>query len=562
MIDELHIAGLGVIEDVTLPLSPGLTVVTGETGAGKTMVVTALQLLLGDRADTSLVRAGSEAAVVEARLTPVPSNAAAGGWASPDTTELIISREILPGRADGSGGRSRVRIGGRLAAVSALADLMGEFVDVHGQGSHVRLGRSDVARTLLDRYAGAPHARTLAAYRPAWTAWQEVSGQRASLLADARERAREHDRLAHELAEIDAADLDPQRDADLGEERARLEHAEQLASAAGQAAAALDEDGAGHPVGVAVAALRRAAGHDAHLDALGERTEALAAELADVRGELRTYAETVEADPVHLDELRRRERLLGDLTRKYGADIPGVLDYSTQARARLAELSRHEESAAALAEREADLAAQVHRLAGELHRGRDAASTRLAEAIEAHLADLGMAHARVRISVEGRQQPGPNGCDRVSIELAANPGEPRRPLGEGASGGERSRVALAVEVALADVEDARVLVFDEVDAGVGGATAMAVGEKLARLAVDGRQVLCVTHLPQLAAFADVHHVVEKGIRGGRTVTTSRSVEGGDRPAELARMLSGGAGRGAGVAHAQELLAEASSRRAG
>lgn len=559
LLDELRIADLTVIEEATLRLAPGLTVVTGETGAGKTMVVTALELLLGERADPDLVRAGSTAAVVEARAVPPPPNAVDDGWAGADDDELVVSREVVSRDASGSA-RSRARIGGRLAPVSALADVLGRWVEVHAQGEHARLARPDVQRALLDRYAGDPHGRTLAAYRGAWRARQDVREQLESLEGDRRERAREAERLRYEIDEIDAAGLDPDRDPQLAEERSRLEHAEQLAEAAARAAAALGEDGASVPLGVAVEALRHAAGHDRELDDLLARVEGLVAEIVEARRDLDRYGEHVESDPQRLEELRARQRLVADLTRKYGDDVAAVLAYRAEAEERLGRLDVDDRTACELADRASELDADLERLAGDVRDGRLLAAERLTADVTRHLVDLAMPHATFTIEVEPAEA-GQDGADRVAFVLAPNPGEPARPLATAASGGERSRVALAVEVALADVDDARVLVFDEVDAGVGGATAMAVGEKLARLAA-GRQVLCVTHLAQLAAFADVHHVVEKGIRDGRTVTTTRRVDDDERPAELLRMLSGVTDRESGLAHARELLGEARRRRAG
>ncbi|MDP8961903.1 MAG: DNA repair protein RecN, partial [Actinomycetota bacterium] len=538
MIDELHISGLGVIEDVRLQLPPGLTVISGETGAGKTMLITALQLLLGARADATLVRMGAEAALVEARVRPVPPGAVADAWVHETQTELVVSREII---ARDEGGRSRVRIGGRLAPVSALADVLGGWVEVHAQGEHVRLSHPETQRALLDRYSGASHASTFVAYQQTYRAWQEARLLLVDLASGARERAREVDRLQHEIAEIERATLAPEEDRVVREKLDRLEHAEELAVAARGCSTALDEDGAGGPLGVAVGALRRVVGLDPTLDELRERTEALAAETADLRSALRDYSETVECDPQQLDELRRRERLLVDLQRKYGGDIAEVLAYAEQARDRLNRLEQQEMKSGELERRAADLFAQVEHLGRELRRARKRSGEQLIVAVGRHLADLAMPRAAFSVRIEPTEAPGPTGADRVTFELAANPGEPARPLARAASGGERSRVALAVKAALADirpparaygpprVDEAGVLVFDEVDAGVGGATALAVGEKLARLAQASRhhgpcrQVLCVTHLAQLAAFADVHYVVEKAVRGGRTVTTTRRV---------------------------------------
>lgn len=562
MLDELHIRSLGVIEDATLRLSDGLTVVTGETGAGKTMLVTALQLLMGARADASLVRDGAPAAVVEARLVPAPATAVAAGWATqPD--ELVVSREIP------AEGRSRARVDGRLAPAGVLAELLGEVIEVHAQHDHVRLARGDTQRRLLDRYAGAAHARSLAAYTNVFAAWHAAQGALAELGADERERVRATERLRYELAEIEAAAIDLDGDARLDAEIEVLAHAEELRLALAQAVAALSDEGAAEPLGVAVETLRRVQVSEDHLDRLRERLTTLAEGVRDLVADLRDHGETVAADPQRLDELQARRALLTQLQRKYGADLAEVLAYAESARAELGALEQTTASADDLRHRVDELEPEVDRLADDLTRGRRAAADHLAAAVGGHLGDLGMPHARFEVEVEpDAGQPGLHGRDRVAYLLAPNPGDPYRPVARAASGGERSRVALAVEAALADVDDADVLVFDEVDAGVGGQTALAVGAKLARLAHagaadgGGRQVLCVTHLAQLAAFADVHHVVEKGVRGGRAVTTTRRVAAEDREAELSRMLGGDATRGAGRQHARELLAEARLQRAG
>ncbi|MTV26818.1 DNA repair protein RecN [Nitriliruptoraceae bacterium ZYF776] len=559
VLEELAIRGLGVIEDATLTLSPGLTVVTGETGAGKTMVVTALELLLGARGDANLVRSGAEVAVASAVVRPVPD--AAHEWADPDADELIVSREVR------AGGRGRARIAGQLAPVGALAEVLGSHVEVHAQHEHVRLARPDVQRQLLDRSAGAPHARTLRDYRDAYAAWRELEGRRTRLVADARERARDLDRLRSEVQEIAAAELDPDLDASLDRDLEVLAHAEDLQRVTATAAGAVGSDGAGEAIGVAVDAVRRLPVDDPRLDALRGRLEALAAEASELAIDLRSYGDEVDADPGRLAALQERKTTVQGLTRKYGAELEDVLAYERDARAQLAELEAEDADVEVLDTQVREAHAHAAALAEDVRRGRRHAAEALASTVDGHLADLAMPHARFSVRVEplADGELAADGGDRVVFELAANPGEPARPLAQAASGGERSRVSLAVEVALADVDDAAVLVFDEVDAGIGGATAMAVGEKLARLATGAegrpRQVLCVTHLAQLAAFADVHHVVEKGLRDGRTVTTTRQVAEDQRVAELARMLGGEATAAAGLDHARELLAAARTRRA-
>ncbi len=560
VIEELHIRGLGVIEETSVRFAPGLTVVTGETGAGKTMLVTALELLLGARSDAALVRSGSGGAFVEAVIGPPPAEAA--DWSDNPDEPLIVSREIPPD------GRSRARIAGRLVPVGALTEVLGHHVEVHAQHEHVRLARSDVQRALLDRFAGDVHAHTVERYRERYTTWRELSERRASLVSHAQERARELDRLRFEIAEIDGTNIELERDTTIDRELSLLAHADALRAGLDAATMALGSEGALDPVGVAVDALRRLEVEDPDLDALRGRLDGVTAELQELANDLRSYGERVEADPARLAELQERRHVLAGLMRKYGADLDAVLTYRAQAAERVSELEHDESDASELDARIAELRREVDELADTVRGGRRAAGARLADIVDGHLADLGMPHARLEIAVEALEdgELTADGGDRVTYLLAANPGEPARPLARAASGGERSRVSLAIEVALADVDDARVLVFDEVDAGIGGATAMAVGEKLARLAVgDGttrRQVLCVTHLAQLAAFADVHHVVEKGLADGRTVTTSRQVAEDARVGELSRMLGGDAEALEGREHARSLLDQARLRRAG
>lgn len=550
MIEELQIRSLGVIEDASLDLSPGLTVVTGETGAGKTMLVTALQLLLGARAEQGLVRHGEQGAWVAARVRPVP--ASAGSWTADD--ELVVEREL---RAEG---RSRARIGGRLAPVGALAEALGDHVEVHAQGEHARLARPAAQRVLLDRFAGAAHATALERHAETVRAWRDARDRLDRLEEDARERQRTLDRLRHELDEIEQVAPDPATDGDLDEQLAVLEHAEELALAAERAATAMSSDGVGSPLGEATDALRRLPASDPVLDDAAGRVLAIAEEARDLTATLRARAEELGADPARLETLRARRRRLGELFRRYGADVPAVLAHAEEAAKRLTALEDEEADAGSLVTQVESLRDRATETAATVSAGRQRAATALTTAVDERLSQLGMPHARFHVELEPTDLSA-QGVERVAFLLAANPGEPPASLQRAASGGERSRVALAVEVALADVEGAGVLVFDEVDAGIGGATAMAVGEQLRALAHTGaaRQVLCVTHLAQLAAFADVHHRVTKQVVDGRTTTTVTRVTDDRRAAELARMLGGDASDEAGLAHARTLLARAGER---
>lgn len=562
MLEELLIRDVGVIEEVTLRLAPGLNVLTGETGAGKTIVVSALELLLGARADADRIRSGAQLALVEGRFHPAPAGACE--WLADGDEELIASREVVAGGGEGERAsarrragvaRSRARLGGRLAPISALADVVGAAVEVHGQTDSTRLLDPAGQRELLDRSGGPSLAGALERYQQLYQRWRAAAEELASLRTGAREQARELDRLVFELAEIDAVRPEPEEEDALAIELARLEHAEALVDAATQASAAVGGDGgARDALGSAVAALRAVARLDPSLDALGARAEGLAAEAQDLALELTSYAESVELDPRQLSALRERRAALAGLTRKYGLDSAAVVAYADEARARVAALRGGQDRSAALEAEVSQLEAEVGDAAAGLRRARREAGERLAESVASHLADLGMARARMEIVVE-EAPPGPTGGDRLQFLLAANPGEPALPLAKAASGGERSRVALAIRLALAGADDTAVLVFDEIDAGVGGATALAVGRKLAALARD-RQVLCVTHLAQLAAFADAHFAVEKRAVGGRTVAAVTRLDDEARVSELSRMLSGTPSSARAASHAAELLSMA------
>ena len=556
MLTELRIRNVGVIDDVTLRFGAGLNVLTGETGAGKTMVVSALQLLLGQRADADRVRAGAAAALVEGCIAPVPDTAA--DWVAPDDAELIVSREVA---AAGTTGRSRARIAGQMAPVSALAECLGNVVELHGQDDSSRLTRPAMQRELLDRFGGEDLSAAAAAYAGTYAAWQSAAAELEQLRTAAADREREADRLRFELGEIAAVEPAVGEEAQLGADLGRLEHAEALLAAALAAGSALTDDGGARDVlAAATAALQAAAGVDPTLDELAARVASLTTEAQDAGLELHRYAADLDADPTALETLRDRHAALVRLTRKYAQAAPGEIDtagviaYADRARQSLVDLDSGEERAAALAGDVERLRETLSADARRLHDERTAAGKRLSEAVQGHLADLAMAGARLDVEVEPIE-PAASGADRVEFLLAANAGEPALPLGKAASGGERSRVSLALRLALADADATPVLVFDEVDAGIGGATALQVGRKLAWLA-RRRQVLCVTHLPQLAAYADHHFRVTKGAHDGRTVAHVAPVDAGDRVAELSRMLAGQPDSAIAVDHAAELLRSA------
>ena len=581
MLTEMRIEGLGVIDEATLDLHPGLTVVTGETGAGKTMVVTGLHLLAGGRADVSRIRRGADRAVVEGRFR-LPSASPATdlvdevGARTDEDGSLIASRTLT---ADG---RSRAHLGGRSVPAGVLADLAQSMLAVHGQNDQLRLLRPGEQRALLDRFAGDLVSGPLAAYRRIRQQWLSCCAELATRRNQSRELAAEADLLGQGLAEITAVDPQPGEDAALLAEARRLADAETLRETAAVAQAALsggafgtadgdpDQPGA---IGLVGQARRRLqAVDDPDLRALGERLAEAAAVLGDVGSELGGYLDALNADPARLEQVLGRQVELKRLTRKYAADIDGVLAWADQARQRLAGLDSSEETIAAMAARRDELAAELVRHASAVTKARTAAARELADAVSVELTGLAMGQAQLLVVVRpilasgadeaaltiGRSQlrAGPDGVDEVELRLAPHPDAGSLPVHKGASGGELSRVMLALEVVLADADPVPTMVFDEVDAGVGGRAAVEIGRRLARLART-HQVVVVTHLPQVAAYADRHLVVDKATYAtGLTRSGVRELDEAARVGELARMLAGLDDTDTGRAHAEELLVSA------
>jgi DNA repair protein RecN (Recombination protein N) len=556
MWQHLTLSSLGVIDSAELELSEGFTVITGETGAGKTMVVTALGLLRGDRADLGLVRRGADQARVEASIG-VPADAAAVA-AVEDAGGRIDDDVVILGRVLSAQGRSRAVAGGATVPAALLAEVTDELVAVHGQSDQHRLLRAAEQRAALDRFAGEPFAVAVAAYEPAYARWRAVERRLDELRTHAQERARELDVLRYGLDEINEVEPVAGEDEDLKAEEGRLAHAESLARAADEAHRALvgdaDLDAARTKVAEASAALREGAGHDPMLDALADRVLEVGILLDDVGAELGTYATGIELDPARLADLQERRAALAGLQRKYGPTLDDVLTWAEKAAARLGELGDDDASIATLEAEEAELAPEVRRLAGEMSTLRAEAADRLSGLVDHEIAQLSMPSARleVQVSTSDDAVPGPHGVDEVDFLFAANSGTGMRPLHKGASGGELSRLMLALEVVLADRTTVPTLVFDEVDAGIGGRAAVEVGRRLARLA-ETAQVIAVTHLPQVAAFADHHFVVTKDDDGMVTSSSVVRLDEESRVDELARMLAGQEDSATAQAHARELL---------
>lgn len=578
----MRIEGLGVIDEATLILHPGLTVVTGETGTGKTVVVTGLQLLAGGRADVSRVRRGADRAIVEGRFRPLEGSPAVKlasevGARTDEDGSLIASRTLTPD------GRSRAHLGGRSVPAGVLADLAEGMLVVHGQNDQLRLLRVGEQRRVLDRFAGRAVSGPLRAYQRVREQWLRCRAELAARQSHSRELAREADLLEHSLAEIAAVDPQPGEDSALLAEARRLADIDQLRDAAAIARCAVcgapesDRDQPSATELVGQARRRLQAVDDPALRALGERLGEAAAVLGDVGAELSDYLEGLNADPARLDQVLARQADLKRLTRKYAADIDGVLAWARQAHQRLADLDTSEGAIAALAARRDELAIELTGHLTALTAARTAAARKLGDAVTTELAGLAMGQAQLCVAVcpvlatDGddaaftvagqRLRAGPDGVDEVELRLAAHPDATSLPVHKGVSGGELSRVMLALEVVLADADPVPTMVFDEVDAGIGGRAAVEIGRRLARLA-GSHQVVVVTHLPQVAAYADRHLVVDKATHAtGVTRSGVRELDQGARVGELARMLAGLDDTETGRAHAEELLATAAADKA-
>jgi len=588
MLAEMRIQGLGAIDDATLEPHPGLTVLTGETGAGKTMVVTGLTLLGGGRADASRVSEGAGRAIVEGRFTSDEQAHRIAGdvGAEPDEDgSLIASRTV------GADGRSRAHLGGRSVPVSVLGRLAEAMLAVHGQNDQLRLLRPAEQRRLLDRFSGEATTEPLSEYQRVREQWQQACQELIERRDNARRLAQEADMLRLGLDEIAAAAPLPGEDVALVEEARRLAAADDLRAAAGGARTALtggdgegDEviaaDGTPLPGAVSLVGESRrllVTSGDPALERLEPRLDEAAALLADVVGELASYLDVLDADPQRLQVVLARQAELKSLTRKYAADTDGVLRWAEESAARLAGIDTTDEAMAALADRRDRLVAELVGHAKKVTAARVEAAGRLAEAVTGELAGLAMPDSRLlvqlsvrevgedhsgdgsAVKVDGRWlAAGPDGVDEVEILLVPHAGSGPVALHKGASGGELSRVMLALEVVLADSDPVPTMVFDEVDAGVGGRAAVEIGRRLARLAAT-HQVIVVTHLAQVAAYADRHVVVDKrGAASANGVTRGRvrTLDDPERIVELARMLAGLDDTDTGRAHAEELLATA------
>lgn len=574
MLTELRISGLGVIDEAVADFSPGLSVLTGETGAGKTMVVTGLRLLAGGRADPGRVRRGSDKALVEGRFD-LSTAATLNDDDRRELDELLDESDadrdedgsVIAVRRVGADGRSRARLGGRSVPAGTLGRFCAPLLAVHGQNDQLRLLRSDHQRDAVDTHGGDEARDALAAYRQTYRQWREAEASLAERTGRARELAREADLLKMGLEEIDALAPQAGEEAELDALIRRLTDSEELREVARSAHEALTGDGESTEpmVGVLDQLRQRLAGtDDPALDPIATSIGQAVAALGDAATELGLYLAELPEDAADLDSAQERRHDLRALTRKYGTDVDDVIAWAEKARHRLTEVDTSDSAVAELEATVARLAAELSDRGDTLTKIRRTAGADLAERVSAELTKLSMGGSRLAVNVvrngEGLDGASESGLDEVSLELEGPSGSV--PLGKGASGGELSRVMLALEVVLAERSGGGTLVFDEVDAGVGGRAALSIGKRLARLART-HQVIAVTHLAQVAAYADTHLVVHKDSdadAGDTVVSGVRAVADADRVTELARMLAGMEDTDTGLAHARELLDTAQKQK--
>ena len=550
MLTTLRLTAFGVVDEAALDLGPGLTALTGETGAGKTMIVSGLGHLLGARGDAGIVRRGADKAVVEGRWeVPPPLAERVRDLGGDVDDELVALRQVS------AQGRSRAVLGGAGVPLSALGDVLGELATIHGQSGQVRLSTPERQRELLDARA---RPEELPRYRADFAERRSAAQELARLEAEAMERAREADMLRFGLDEIAAVEPHPGEDEALAAEQAKLMDLDELRALAGAAHEALsgsevdyDAPSAVSLAGSARKSLDALAGRDDTARELSGRATELGMLAADLAADVAGYLADLVADPLRLQAIGERRAELAGLTRKYGATVDEVLAWAERSAARLGELVGTDERIVELRSRIAELDARLAADAAAITAARRQAAAELAVAVKDELAALAMPHAELRFEVTDAAL-GPHGADRIELLFSANPGSEPAPLGKVASGGELSRVRLALEVVLAEGERGHTFVFDEVDAGVGGAVGLEIGRRLQRLAATS-QVIAVTHLAQVAAFADHHFVIAKSSDGHLTTSGVRRLSDDERAAELARMMGGEARSEKGVQHAVELL---------
>ena len=554
MLTGLRLTAFGVVDEAELELGPGLTALTGETGAGKTMIVSGLGHLLGSRGDAGIVRRGADKALVEGRWE-VPDDVAGRVR---DLGGVVEDGELITLRQVSAQGRSRAVVGGAGVPISALAEVIGEVATIHGQSGQIRLASPDRQRELLDAHAKPAE---LERYRANFAARRAAATELATLEQESMARAREADMLRFGLDEIAAVEPHPGEDDALAAEQSKLMDLDELRSLAASAHEALSgsETDFAAPSAVGLSgearkALASLAERDADAAALANRAVELTMLAGDLAADVAGYVADLVADPLRLEAVGQRRAALAGLTRKYGATVDEVLQWAEASAARLGELVGSDERIDELRAQLGALDAQLAADAAAISQARHTAADDLAAQVKDELAALAMPHAELRFDVTDAAL-GPHGADRIELLFTANPGSEPAPLAKVASGGELSRVRLALEVVLADAGAHHTYVFDEVDAGVGGAVGLEIGRRLQRLATHS-QVIVVTHLAQVAAFADAHFVVAKESDGQVTTSGVRLLADDQRAAELARMMGGASSSAKGIEHAEELLGKA------
>ncbi len=556
MLLELRIENLLLIERAELRLGPGLNAITGETGAGKTILAHSFDLLMGGRARTGIVRPGASEAYVEG-VFEIPE----GLLEDPELADIAErlpegTDELVVGRRVSATGRTSAFLGGRSASAPDLQMLGSRLLAFYGQHEHRKLTLSSAQLETLDGFAGERHLERRAAYREAHAEVLRLERELERIRDREGARARDLDLLRYELDEIVEAQLDPAEEAELEAERGRLRHAESLRAAAAEALAAVsgdgDEGGAAEAMGAAETALTGREGLDPALDKLAETATGLRLELQDLASELRAYGEAIEAEPGRLQQVEERLETIERLKRKHGGSLESVMAHAENCRAEIDAIEGAGETTEQL-EAKLEKAMRTRTdLAGALSEVRAKSAKRLEDRVAKELDQLGMSGAELEVSLEPHPDGfGPLGQERVTFRVATNPGMPVSPLRDAASGGELSRLMLALAGQGAP-GGAATYVFDEIDAGVGGKTAKAVGERLRALGVE-RQVLCITHLPQVASMAESHFRISKSVRGSQATATVERVDGDDLVAEIVRMLGGEDGDKAADRHARELL---------
>jgi DNA repair protein RecN (Recombination protein N) len=557
VIEEISIRNLGVIGEARLPLGPGFTAITGETGAGKTMVVSALGLLLGERSDAASIRSGSAQAIVEGHWIINPEGAVADRVR--DAGGDVEDGELIIGRSISAEGRSRATVGGRTTPVSVLGEIGEQLVVVHGQSDQIRLRSATAQREALDRFAGGELATIVGTYQDVFRRWQANQGELDVLVAESDRRAREAEDLRVATAEIEAAGPRRGEDAELGERVERLTNLEDLRIAASQAVDLVSGQSSDEVadaltlLDTARRTLERVAQHDPQLPPIVDALASASIAVSEISGDLSSYLAALDADGSReLETLQERRAELAALVRKYGSTLDDVIDYLDTGSGRLLELDTDSDRIEALVAEVAADEALVVELAERLSAVRRSYAARLAERVTDELSALAMPNARLTVEVEDRTEYSLSGKDQVSLLLQPHSGAEPRALGRGASGGELSRVMLAIEVVIAGNDPVPTFIFDEVDAGVGGAAAIEIGRRLAQLS-HSAQVIVVTHLAQVAAFATNHLRVLKDSDGAVTASSVEQLDGDERIAEMARLLSGLEESESALAHARELI---------